>query len=403
MRTSPWSPRSRPCAAAPSGWAGGSSAGSAGDRGGRPLARRGAGRARPASRSAASTCPRPSAGWRPAAWPRSSCWRRWPRPTPAASRPPTSRDARPARAGLPRRRPGRARWPRPASRRRPVRPPVVDPEERPRRVDWAPAWPPLRWVWVSEGDDAAPARGHRPSTGRSPGARLPGLGRRSPCRSTPPPSGARWRLPAGGGAGAAGPGPAVGGGRRRRRRPGRARRDHRVHARAHRVRQAGRPPPGQRLRPRRAAARVHGARLVVRDAAAAFDRDEPYAGFWATQAWSETMDAAFIATNLGIQLLGGHGFIVDHLAEKRFREARHAGPARPGAATPPPWTSAAQVLDVPDPLFDAGPGGAIVIGSTNVPGRCWTRSGTGPALHPPTSAWRPTARPSRPRSTTPST
>ena len=43
---------------------------------------------------------------------------------------------------------------------------------------------------------------------------------------------------------------------------------------------------------------------------------------WATQAWIETMEAAFTATNLGIQLLGGHGFIVDHLAEKRFREAR---------------------------------------------------------------------------------
>ena len=33
------------------------------------------------------------------------------------------------------------------------------------------------------------------------------------------------------------------------------------------------------------------------------------------------MDAAVRATDLGIQLLGGHGFLVDHLAEKRFREA----------------------------------------------------------------------------------
>ena len=67
---------------------------------------------------------------------------------------------------------------------------------------------------------------------------------------------------------------------------------------------------------------MHGARLAVREAAAAFDGDEPDAAYWATQAWLETMDAAFVATNLGIQLLGGHGFIVDHLAEKRFREAR---------------------------------------------------------------------------------
>src|SRR5215207_8792343 len=37
------------------------------------------------------------------------------------------------------------------------------------------------------------------------------------------------------------------------------------------------------------AARIHGARLVVRDAAAAFDRGEADAGFWATQAWLETM------------------------------------------------------------------------------------------------------------------
>jgi alkylation response protein AidB-like acyl-CoA dehydrogenase len=98
-----------------------------------------------------------------------------------------------------------------------------------------------------------------------------------------------------------------------------------------------------------AAARVHGARLVVRDAAASFDRNEPDAAFWAAQAWLETMDAAFDATNLGIQLLGGHGFLVDHLAEKRFREARHlamlAG-ARDGAEL----DVAAAVLEVRDPF-----------------------------------------------------
>ena len=114
-----------------------------------------------------------------------------------------------------------------------------------------------------------------------------------------------------------------------------------------------------------AAAGVHGARLVVRDAAAAFDRDEPDAGFWATQAWLETMDAAFIATNLGIQLLGGHGFIVDHLAEKRFREARMLALARPVGATPPTSTSPPTCSTSPTLVGTGRPddrhGGAIVI------------------------------------------
>jgi alkylation response protein AidB-like acyl-CoA dehydrogenase len=102
-----------------------------------------------------------------------------------------------------------------------------------------------------------------------------------------------------------------------------------------------------------AAGGVHGARLVVRDAAAAFDRDEPDAGFWATQAWLETMDAAFLATNVGIQLLGGHGFIVDHLAEKRFRECRHLAMLA-GARDAAEFDVAAAVLDVPDLLSNGG-------------------------------------------------
>jgi hypothetical protein len=98
-----------------------------------------------------------------------------------------------------------------------------------------------------------------------------------------------------------------------------------------------------------AAARVHGARLAVRDAAAAFDRDDPDAAFWATQAWLETMEAAHNVTNLGIQLLGGHGFIVDHLAEKRFREARMLAMLA-GARDAAEFDVAAFVLDVDDLL-----------------------------------------------------
>jgi len=97
------------------------------------------------------------------------------------------------------------------------------------------------------------------------------------------------------------------------------------------------------------AAGVHGARLAVLNAAAAFDRGHPDAGFWATQAWLEATDSAFVATNLGIQLLGGHGFLVDHLAEKRFREARHLALLFGGRD----WAEldvSDHVLTVPDPL-----------------------------------------------------
>jgi alkylation response protein AidB-like acyl-CoA dehydrogenase len=75
------------------------------------------------------------------------------------------------------------------------------------------------------------------------------------------------------------------------------------------------------------AAGLHGARLMVRDAASRYDRavnedSTVDAAYWATQAWAEAMSVAFRITDLGIQLLGGHGFLADHLAEKRFREAR---------------------------------------------------------------------------------
>lgn len=99
-----------------------------------------------------------------------------------------------------------------------------------------------------------------------------------------------------------------------------------------------------------AASRVHASRLVVRDAAASFDRGEPDAGFWATQAWLETMENAFLVTDIGIQLLGGHGFIVDHLAEKRFRECRHLAMLA-GALDAAEADVAAVVLDVPDALL----------------------------------------------------
>jgi len=98
---------------------------------------------------------------------------------------------------------------------------------------------------------------------------------------------------------------------------------------------------------------VHGARLMVRAAAAALDQATPHAGFWATQAWLTAIDAAVAVTDLGIQLLGGHGFLVDHLAEKRFREARMLGLVA-GGRDVALCDVAALSLQIPHPLFGAG-------------------------------------------------
>jgi alkylation response protein AidB-like acyl-CoA dehydrogenase len=98
------------------------------------------------------------------------------------------------------------------------------------------------------------------------------------------------------------------------------------------------------------AARVHAAGLCVRDAAARFEGDDPDAGFWAAAAWVETTETALAVTDLGIQLLGGHGFLMDHLAEKRFREARMLGflfGGRDGADA----DLASAVIEVADPIL----------------------------------------------------
>ena len=99
-----------------------------------------------------------------------------------------------------------------------------------------------------------------------------------------------------------------------------------------------------------AATNLHGARLMVRRAAADYDEGDPAAGFWATQAWLEAVDATCSVTDLGIQLLGGHGFLVDHPAEKRFRETRMLA-LLAGGRDAADADLAATVLDTPDPLF----------------------------------------------------
>ncbi|MPY91556.1 MAG: hypothetical protein GEV08_00415 [Acidimicrobiia bacterium] len=235
---------------------------------------------------------------------------------------------------------------------------VVDPdngaETSPVRVEWAPAWPPLRWAWVSKGDrlrlvevpnepELAPALAFQASGGVSvaggTGAdALPVVG--------------DWQLAPGGGLAVRGrarlwaAAVAVG--------IAQAAFDATVAYTVERV-VFGKPVAhhqGNAFALAAAAAGVHGARLVVRDAATAFDEGDEHAGFWATQAWLETMDAAFVATDLGIQLLGGHGFLVDHLAEKRFREARMLA-LLAGGRDAADADVADCVLDVPDPLFSA--------------------------------------------------
>ena len=225
---------------------------------------------------------------------------------------------------------------------------VIDPDNGSAGLDWAPGWPALRWVWAMEGDTL---RLHEVTGPPEPATVLAfqaSGGVAVPFAATAVRG--SWDLPP----------------RAALAVRGRAR----VWAAAVAVGIAqaalaetisyatdrvvfGKPVAhhqGNAFDLAHAAARVHGARLVVRDAAVAFDRDEPDAGFWATQAWLETMDAAYTATNLGIQLLGGHGFIVDHLAEKRFREARMLAMLA-GARDAAEFDVAAFVLEVDDPLL----------------------------------------------------
>jgi hypothetical protein len=224
---------------------------------------------------------------------------------------------------------------------------VVDPDRRTALLEWAPGWPALRWVWAMHGDTLQlleVAGEPTPVTSlafqASGGVALPladGVerGRWDLAPWTALTVRARARL------WAAAVAVGVGG----------AALDDTIGYTTERV-VFGKPVAhhqGNAFDLAHAAARLHGARLAVRDAAAAIDGEEPDAPFWATQAWLEAVEAAHLATNLGIQLLGGHGFIVDHLAEKRFREARMVTMLA-GARDAAELDVAAFVLDVDDPL-----------------------------------------------------
>jgi alkylation response protein AidB-like acyl-CoA dehydrogenase len=228
---------------------------------------------------------------------------------------------------------------------------VIDPDNGSTALDWAPGWPALRWVWAMDGDTlrlhevtGAPAPALALAFHASGGVSVPFSA--TAVRGS-------WDLP-----------PWVSLAVRGRARVwsaavavgvAQAALDETIAYATERV-VFGKPVAhhqGNAFDLAHAAGRVYGARLVVRDAAMAFDRDEPDAAFWATQAWLETMDAAYTTTNLGIQLLGGHGFIVDHMAEKRFREARMLTMLA-GARDAAEFDVAAFVLDVDDPLAASG-------------------------------------------------
>jgi alkylation response protein AidB-like acyl-CoA dehydrogenase len=216
------------------------------------------------------------------------------------------------------------------------------------RIEWAPAWPPLQAVWVIEGDalalldapsatDATTALAFQASGGVSLV-----VDRRRPI--------GRWTLPPGGGLALRGrarlwcAAVAVGVAQAAFDATAAYTTDRVVFGKAVAHHQAN------AFDLAAAATEVHGARLAVRDAARRFDVGDPHAGYWATQAWITTLDAAVRATDLGIQLLGGHGFLVDHLAEKRFREA---GMLRLlfGGRDAADADLAAVALDTPDPIF----------------------------------------------------
>lgn len=215
------------------------------------------------------------------------------------------------------------------------------------RLEWAPSWPPLRWVWTVEGDalallaidrdleEAAALAFHASGGGSVDLADARVLG--------------RWITP--------GAGPQV---------RGRARLwaaavalgvaqaalDATVDYTTQRV-VFGRPVlhhQGNAFELAVAATNLHAARLFVQDSARRLDGRDPGAGYWSTQAALAALDAAAVVADLGIQLLGGHGFLVDHLAEKRFREV---GMLRllVGGREAAEADLADQVLDVPQSVF----------------------------------------------------
>jgi alkylation response protein AidB-like acyl-CoA dehydrogenase len=226
---------------------------------------------------------------------------------------------------------------------------VVDPDAGGRvRLEWAPGWPALRWVWMSEGDSLS-LLGVETDTEDTPALAFHASGAISATLDTSRTLG-RWNL-----------GTAAASRVRARARlwsaavalgVAQAAFDATVAYTTERVvfGRAVAHHQGNAFELAAAATNVHGARLAVHDAARRFDEEDPHASYWATQAWITTIEAAVAITDVGIQLLGGHGFLVDHLAEKRFREVgmlRLLAGGRDAAEA----DLVAQAIEVPDPVF----------------------------------------------------
>lgn len=216
------------------------------------------------------------------------------------------------------------------------------------RIEWAPAWPALRWAWVSEGDALRLVEVTAPSEPALALAFQASGGVSAPLVGSPVVG--EWELAPGDGVQVRGrarlwaAAVAVG--------VAQAAFDATIAYTTERV-VFGKPVAhhqGNAFELAAAATNLLGARLAVGDAAVSYDRADAHAGFWATQAWLTTIDTAVVVTDLGIQLLGGHGFLVDHLAEKRFREVRMLG-LLAGGRDAAEADVAALVLDVPDPIF----------------------------------------------------
>jgi alkylation response protein AidB-like acyl-CoA dehydrogenase len=214
-------------------------------------------------------------------------------------------------------------------------------------VAWAPGRPPLQWAWVSRGDELR-LLGAPGSVTDEPALAFAASGAVAARLEDAPVIGT-WTLPPGEGSGVRGrarlwtAAVAVG--------IAQSAFDATVTYTTERI-VFGRPVAhhqGNAFELAAAATELHAARLAVRDAAARYDAGDPHAGFWATQAWRGATNAAVAVTDLGVQLLGGHGFLMDHLAEKRFREVRMLALLH-GGADAAATDAAAQVLDVPDPL-----------------------------------------------------
>lgn len=99
-----------------------------------------------------------------------------------------------------------------------------------------------------------------------------------------------------------------------------------------------------------ATATLEAARVALRAAATHLAAGRPGdAGWLAGLAWLEARDAGLRATDLGVQMLGGHGYIHDHPAQRWYREARMLALLF-GGTDATLDDLADRALDAPDPL-----------------------------------------------------